>query len=237
MGGAETGEIFIPPRRLAQNQKGYFRAVLSCEDGFESKHNRICGQRSNSCTKDKMWTPGKARMSVNFNELPNFGFGHSFAIDGHRVAMSEAVHDASQEFWRPPALRSEPSVPALAAACDRCETEFIVGAHFCHVCGAARPAKAAKLPQHPWWFESLEFWKAAEFHRLKEWFGLSTAPLIAFSAGTGCVVAAIMVGLVYSVQNLADFQAIQLWRIEWLLAALVAFAAGILLKRPGSAEK
>jgi hypothetical protein len=151
--------------------------------------------------------------------------------------MTEAVHDASQEFWRPPALRSETSVPTLAEACDRCETEFIVGAHFCHVCGAARPTKTGKLPQHSWWLESLELLKAAEVHRLKEWSGLSTASLVAFSAGTGCVLAAITVGLVSSVQNLADFQAVQLWRIEWLLAALVAFTAAILLKRAGSAEK
>jgi len=151
--------------------------------------------------------------------------------------MSEAVHNPSQEFWRPPALRSETAVPTLAEACYRCETEFIVGANFCHVCGAARPAKADKLPQHSWWLESLEFVKAMELHRLKDWFGLSTAAFMAFSAGAGCVLAAIMVGLVYPVQNVADFQAIQLWRIEWLLAALVAFAAGILLKRAGSAEK
>lgn len=151
--------------------------------------------------------------------------------------MSEAVQNASQEFWRPPALRSETPVQTLAEACYRCETEFIVGANFCHVCGTARPAKANQLPRHSWWFESLEFVKALELHRLKGWFGLSTPSFMAFSAGAGCVLAAIMVGLVYSAQNLADFQAIQLWRIEWLLAALVAFAAGILLKRAGSAEK
>ncbi|HXY11645.1 MAG TPA: hypothetical protein VEI52_27670 [Terriglobales bacterium] len=151
--------------------------------------------------------------------------------------MSEAVHNASQEFWRPPVLRPETSVQTLAKACYRCETEFIVGANFCHVCGAARPAKADKLVEHSWWFESLEFLRAIELHRLKEWFGLSTASLLAFWAGAACVLAAITVGLVYSVQNLADFQAVQLWRIEWLLAALVAFAAGILLKQAGSAEK
>jgi hypothetical protein len=151
--------------------------------------------------------------------------------------MSEAVQNASQEFWRPPALRPETTVQTLAEACYRCETEFIIGARFCHVCGAARPSKADKLPEHPWWLDSLEFLKSQELHRLKEWFGLSTASLMAFSAGAVCVLAAILVGLVYSVQNPADFQAVQLWRIEWLLAALVAFAAGILLKQAGSSEK
>ena len=50
------------------------------------------------------------------------------------------------------------------------------------------------------------------------------------------VLAAVAVGLIYSVQNLADFQAIQSWRLQWLLAALVAFVAGILLKKPSRRE-
>ena len=44
-------------------------------------------------------------------------------------------------------------------------------------------------------------------------------------------------GAIYSVQTLADFQAIQSWRMQWLLAALVAFVAGILLKQAGSKVK
>jgi hypothetical protein len=82
--------------------------------------------------------------------------------------------------------------------------------------------------------QPLEFLKALEFQTVKDWLGLSLASLIAFFAGLGCILAAIAVGLIYSVQSLADFQAIQLWRLEWLLAALVAFVAGILLKRAGT---
>lgn len=81
------------------------------------------------------------------------------------------------------------------------------------------------------------FLSVLEFHAIKAWFGLPTASLIAFLIGVGCVLAAIAVGVIYSVQTLADFQAIQLWRIEWLLAALAAFVAGILLKRTESAGK
>jgi hypothetical protein len=82
--------------------------------------------------------------------------------------------------------------------------------------------------------QPLEFLRALEFQSVKDWLGLSHASLIAFFAGMGCILAAIAVGLLYSVQSLADFQAIQLWRLEWLLAALVAFVAGILLKHVGS---
>ncbi len=58
------------------------------------------------------------------------------------------------------------------------------------------------------------------------------APLIAFLIGLGCVAGAIGVSLFYHASNLGEFQAIQMWRIEWLLAATASFVAGILLKKP-----
>ena len=54
--------------------------------------------------------------------------------------------------------------------------------------------------------------------------------------GLGCVVGAIGVSLFYRASNLAEFQAIQMWRIEWLLAATASFVAGILLKKPSDTE-
>jgi hypothetical protein len=48
------------------------------------------------------------------------------------------------------------------------------------------------------------------------------------------VAGAIGVSLFYRASNLSEFQAVQMWRIEWLLAATASFAAGILLKRPSS---
>jgi len=84
---------------------------------------------------------------------------------------------------------------------------------------------------------SWEFLKILEFQSIQEWLRLSTASLVAFLIGLGCLLAAVLVGLVYSVQSIADFQAIQLWRIEWLLAAVAAFVAGILLKRDEPAAK
>jgi hypothetical protein len=143
--------------------------------------------------------------------------------------MSEVLHNEPQEFWRPPVI-SGISSEVLAGACEHCGTEFIVGARFCHVCGTARPEKAASAAEHGW-VRFLEFLRVLEFHRVKEWIALPTGSLISFLLGIGCLLAAIAVGIIYSVQSLADFQAIQLWRIEWLLAALAAFVAGILLRR------
>jgi hypothetical protein len=70
------------------------------------------------------------------------------------------------------------------------------------------------------------------FHEIKRLVGLPTAALIAFMIGLGCVAGAIGVSIVYRASNLAEFQAIQMWRIEWLLAATASFVAGILLKKP-----
>jgi hypothetical protein len=70
------------------------------------------------------------------------------------------------------------------------------------------------------------------FHEIKRWVGLPTAALVAFIIGIGCVAGALGVSFFYKASNLAEFQAIQMWRIEWLLAATASFVAGILLKKP-----
>jgi hypothetical protein len=148
--------------------------------------------------------------------------------------MSEVIDNAPQEFWRPPIAQTEPAVPAMVDICDRCQSEFMVGAKFCHDCGAPRQRV---LESGHIWARSLNWLKVLEFQNVKEWLGLSMASLIAFFAGVGCLLAAIAVGMIYSVQNLADFQAIQSWRMQWLLAALASFVAGILLKQAGTAKK
>jgi hypothetical protein len=156
---------------------------------------------------------------------------HGLRLNRQRIAMSQAVHNPTQEFWQPPVTHPQ-SMPALESACAGCGSEFMIGARFCHVCGASRSNKSAATVHT--WMQPFLFFKALEFQNLRDWLGLSLASLIAFFTGVGCILAALVVGLVYSAQNLADFQAIQLWRLEWLLAALVAFVAGILLKHAGS---
>ena len=138
--------------------------------------------------------------------------------------MAELVHDAQHEFWRPPVAQHEVAAPAMLEACDSCGTEFIVSARFCHVCGAARQTQAS-LAAAPRWTRHLEF------QNIKRTLGLSTASLIAFSIGLLCLLAVMGVGIVYTVQSFADFQAIQYYRVQWLLAAVAAFMAGLLLNR------
>jgi hypothetical protein len=177
--------------------------------------------------------------------------------------MADVVHDVQQDFWKSPALEPAaasplaPAVPEMAAACDDCGTEFMIGARFCHVCGQRRPLAASdaeivashwsqgitilretalvigdgvrsawrRIP-FPSWMQYLHF------HEIQAWVGLPTASFIAFMIGLGCVAGAIGVSLFYKASNLAEFQAIQMWRIEWLLGATASFVAGILLKKP-----
>jgi hypothetical protein len=85
-----------------------------------------------------------------------------------------------------------------------------------------------------WRQASLPGWlRYLHFHEIKRLVGLPTAALVALMIGLGCLAGAVGVGVFYRASNLAEFQAIQMWRIEWLLAATASFAAGILLKKPG----
>ena len=69
------------------------------------------------------------------------------------------------------------------------------------------------------------------FHEIKMRVGLPTASLIAFFIGVGCVAGALLMGLL-TAKTLVEWQAIQFYRAEWLLAATASFVAGILLKKP-----
>ena len=141
--------------------------------------------------------------------------------------MAEAADQAQHDFWRPPTAVAE----ALAnrgrsderATCNRCGTEFIVSSLYCHACGATRPGLNAA--------HTLEIPGFAELASLGERLGLTTPAVVAFLVGVLCVVGALAVSVFFSVRTALDWQAIQLWRIEWLLAAIASFVAGCLLKK------
>ncbi len=147
--------------------------------------------------------------------------------------MADAVHNPEQEFWRAPLpLPEEAPSMSLAQTCSQCGTEFLMGAGFCHACGAAREASPDTAVAPNFWKHYFSWTHHLEFHAVQQRLGLATVSLIAFLVGIGCVAGAIGVGLVFSANTVLDWQAVQLWRIEWLLGATVAFLAGILLKKP-----
>ncbi len=190
----------------------------------------------------------------------------NFLMSDAANVMAEVAQDARQEFWRSPDVLEpaiETTLPVttsqMAEACADCGSEFMIGARFCHTCGLRRPpiaTAAAKAVFTGIWARSVSrirsgsssvaaAWRKLSlpgwmhylhFHEIKRWVGLPTAALIAFMIGLGCVAGAIGVSIIFRASNLAEFQAIQMWRIEWLLAATASFVAGILLKNPSDKE-
>jgi len=181
--------------------------------------------------------------------------------------MSEVAQETQREFWRPPsssaeALTSHEAVSAMAEVCPACGSEFLLGSRFCHACGVRRPlalsssakadaaeiagiwergvaavqlviessAQAVSELGLPSWLHYLHF------HEIKRAIGLSTGSLIAFVIGIACVAGALLVGLL-TAKNLVEWQAVQFYRAEWLLAATASFVAGILLKKPSDADR
>jgi hypothetical protein len=151
-----------------------------------------------------------------------------------------------------------PVVAHMTDACGGCGSEFLIGAKFCHACGLQRTVavvvstepidavssswargmawvrETGSLVADAWDRVPFPSWlRYLHFHEIQRWVGLPTASLLAFIVGLGCVTGAIGVSLFYKASNLGEFQAIQLWRIEWLLGATASFVAGILLKKPG----
>jgi hypothetical protein len=177
--------------------------------------------------------------------------------------MSQVVQETQQEFWRPPSpvvadgMVVQEAIPTMAEACRRCGTEFLLGSRFCHTCGGRRPeamSAAAKADAFvtaglwergiarvsslaagfSWRKIKLPSWlRYLHFHEVKSWVGLPTASLVAFVIGIGCGAGALLVGL-FTAKTFVDWQAIQFYRAEWLLAATASFVAGILLKKPSN---
>jgi hypothetical protein len=142
--------------------------------------------------------------------------------------MADAVpnYEGRQEFWKPVGFRRVESETgeAIDRACPRCGGDLIVGAQFCHICGAGRPPI---IVQSTW--RDVPSWRSLAV--IRETLGQSLATLVALVLGLGCLVAALLTGLIFKATTLLDWQAVQLWRIEWLLAAIACLAVGILLKK------
>ena len=133
----------------------------------------------------------------------------------------------SQEYWRPanPDFVRLVGPTAAAETCRRCGMEYSPGARFCHVCGASRePAQRNE------WLPI----KKARAHPVLSWplsLHLPLISLLCFLLGVGCVVGAAVMGAIYKTDTLVDWQAVQIWRIEWLLASIASMLAGLLLKK------
>jgi hypothetical protein len=143
--------------------------------------------------------------------------------------MSDGVRNITQEYWRPvQPPQTEIRSVAAETLCSNCGSEFALGARFCHVCGNEREPETTLNARS----RIIDF---INFDQICERLGLSVIALVFTFVGFGCVIGALTVGLIYTANTVLDWQAIQTWRIEWMLGALVAFAAAILLNKKKSA--
>jgi len=141
--------------------------------------------------------------------------------------MAEFSRQMSQEYWHPgsgSAFQRSGTHAVADECCSICGTTFQAGARFCHVCGLSRAKEISK----PKW-NLLSEWM--ELESICERTGLSTASLALTVLAGICMLAGIMTGLVYNTATLADWQAVQIWRIEWLLATVAALLGAILFKK------
>jgi hypothetical protein len=131
-----------------------------------------------------------------------------------------------QEFWKPivPAhVEGAHTQSENRNACLRCGAEAVLVGQFCHLCGAERTTDSPRATH------GLASW--FDFSSVREAIGLGPAALVAFILGFGCVIAAAITGLAFTASTVLEWQAIQVWRIEWLLAAIALFGAGLLVKK------
>jgi hypothetical protein len=139
-----------------------------------------------------------------------------------------------EQYWSPSASLDRRPVPVAASEtehCQRCGTEFIIGSRFCYVCGSDRDLPGTM--HRGSLGMNMKSW--LDFNRMHQRIG-GPAALIAFIVGAVCLFAAALTGVMFTATTMIDWQAVQLWRIEWLLAAIAAFVAGILLKKPSKPE-
>ena len=137
--------------------------------------------------------------------------------------MSEAVPDLHPGYWARSSQALAPMPATQATTCKTCSAEFLIGAQYCHACGAERGSLAR---------ESGVRIQLLNWTWVEEMLGLSRLSLVAGVLGTLCLVVAVAVGFLFRAVTLADWQAIQVWRIEWILGAMAFLLLGILLKKP-----
>jgi hypothetical protein len=141
--------------------------------------------------------------------------------------MLRAARTRVEEYWRP----ADPETARIAGPilaedlCRDCGAEYSAGARFCHICGGKRN-QLFFAPSRP-----MTFADYFDVTMLGKRFCVSIPSLVFFFLGIACIVIACSLGLLYKSETLVQWQALQFWRIEWLLGAAGAILAGILLKK------
>jgi len=142
--------------------------------------------------------------------------------------MQDTIREVEtrQEFWRPAQEQLHSSPSASTPMCAKCGADYVIGSRFCHVCGAGRDERVRNG-------STAVTERLAMVARLPEVLNLPVASTVLFALGIFCAISAVAVGFIYSATTLVDWQAVHVWRIEWMLGSLMAFLAALLLKSSG----
>jgi len=141
--------------------------------------------------------------------------------------MSDMQKEIPHQYWKPVQLDdASPDAPAVYF-CTNCGSRLADGAHFCHVCGNGRdsiaPTRALIWLGHIFDVRKLQ---------LKS--GLTPMSFALFVCGLGCAVGAILTGFLNKAATLVQWQAVQVWRMEWLLGTIAALLGAELFQRRSS---
>ena len=94
--------------------------------------------------------------------------------------------------------------------CHRCGSEFVVDSPYCRMCGRAREGEIRPVKSRL---------QLLDFYQLRRRLGLSLSAMVCLVVGLVCIGAAVATGFIYTAGTLVDWQAVQIWRGEWLIAA------------------
>lgn len=141
--------------------------------------------------------------------------------------MASPAGNTSQEYWRPSNPDVARVIPSLRGICWHCGMDYAPGARYCHCCGGTRESNIEPFPQLAQKSEA-----ASRMPAFWDGMGLSVPCLVCLVVALVLGLAALLTGMIYQEDTLVDWQAVQTWRIEFLLGAVVALLAGILLKKP-----
>jgi hypothetical protein len=161
------------------------------------------------------------------------------------MARATPNFDDPAEFWKPATHpESGTTSGAICPYCPSCGTQFVPESLYCHLCGADRQAAddseigfpvPASIRQASRAVAGLASHSIAglgsRLALLRDALGQTNTSLATLFAGGFCLLAALFTGLFFNATTLLDWQAVQLWRIEWLLAAIALMIAGVLLKK------
>lgn len=140
--------------------------------------------------------------------------------------MQQAVREVSKEYWQPANAAASWVIKRLTTEtlCPNCQTEYTIGARFCHICG--RECDPPKNAQPEPGIEQI-----LDLNTIRQHLGLNVPSMIFLILGIACLAGALLTGFVYHSATYQEWDVVQRLRVEWLLGGILSMLAALLLKK------